>query len=191
MVKVETEKQLLESVCRGDREAMRRLYDRYADYAMAVGLRYVAERDEVRDVLQDSFVKILTTIGRFDYRGEGSLKAWVARIVSNKAIDHLRENSRFLLIDSSSRGAQIPDIPDDDDDEPDIGDLPPDVLTQMIGRLPANYRTVLNLFVFEQQSHKEIARLLGIKENTSSSIFFRAKRMLAKMITDYQNKQRT
>ena len=170
---------------------MRRLYDRYSGYAMAVGLRYVPERDEVRDVLQDSFVKILTTIGRFDYRGEGSLKAWVARIVSNKAIDHLRENSRFLLIDSSSRGAQIPDIPDDDDDEPDIGDLPPDVLTQMIGRLPANYRTVLNLFVFEQQPHKEIARLLGIKENTSSSIFFRAKRMLAKMITEYQNKQRT
>ncbi len=189
--RMETEKQLLEAIRGGDRAAMRRLYDRYSGYAMAVGLRYVPERDEVRDVLQDSFVKILTTIGRFDYRGEGSLKAWVARIVSNKAIDHLRENSRFLLIDSSSRGAQIHDIPDDDDDEPDIGDLPPDVLTQMIGRLPANYRTVLNLFVFEQQPHKEIARLLGIKENTSSSIVFRAKRMLAKMITDYQNKQRT
>lgn len=185
---METEKQLLEAIRGGDRTAMRRLYDRYSGYAMAVGLRYVPERDEVRDVLQDSFVKILTTIGRFDYRGEGSLKAWLARIVSNKAIDHLRENSRFLLTDNSWRGF---DALDDEDEEPDIGDLPPDVLTEMIGRLPANYRTVLNLFVFEQRPHKEIARQLGIKENTSSSIFFRAKRMLAKMITEYQNEQRT
>jgi RNA polymerase sigma-70 factor (ECF subfamily) len=62
---------------------------------------------------------------------------------------------------------------------------------EMIGRLPPNYRTVLNLFVFEQRSHKEIASQLGIKENSSSSIFFRAKRMLAKMITEHQNKQGT
>ena len=162
---------------------MHRLYDRYSGYAMAIGLRYVPERDEVRDVLQDSFVKILTTISQFDYRGEGSLKSWVARIVSNNAIDHLRAQSRFQMV------GEIPDEPDETDEEPDIGDLPPDTLTEMIGRLPPNYRTVLNLFVFEQRPHKEIARQLGIKESTSSSIFFRAKRMLAKMITDY-NRQR-
>lgn len=188
MVKVETEKQLLESVCRGDREAMRRLYDRYADYAMAVGLRYVAERDEVRDVLQDSFVKVFTTIGQFSYRGEGSLKAWVARIVSNRAIDHLRSRGRFVQVGA---GGEVADMADDGEEEPDVGDMTPEVLTELIGRLPTNYRTVLNLFVFEGRSHREIAQLLGVKENTSSSIFFRAKRMLAKMISEYQNKQRT
>lgn len=182
---METEKQLIEAIRGGERVALRRLYDRYSGYAMAIVLRYVPERDEVHDVMQDSFVRILTTIGQFDYRGEGSLKAWVARIVSNMAIDHLRANSRFMMIDT------LPDVPDEEEEEPDIGDLPPDVLTEMIGRLPANYRTVLNLFVFEQRPHKEIAQQLGIKENTSSSIFFRAKRMLARMITEYQNKQRT
>lgn len=182
---METEKQLLEAIHSGERAALRRLYDRYSGYAMAIALRYVPERDEVHDVMQDSFVRILTTIGQFDYRGEGSLKAWVARIVCNMAIDHLRANSRFL------QASTLPDLPDDEDEEPDIGDLPPDLLLEMIGRLPANYRTVLNLFVFEQVPHKEIARQLGIKENTSSSIFFRAKRMLGKMISEYQNKQRT
>jgi len=186
---VETEKQLIEAIRSGERAALRRLYDRYSGYAMAVALRYVPGRDEVRDVMQDSFVRILTTIGKFDYRGEGSLKAWVARIVSNMAIDHLRASSRLLLTINNKQ--LTIDIPDDEDEEPDIGDLPPEVLTEMIGRLPPNYRTVLNLFVFEQQPHKEIARRLGIKENTSSSIFFRAKRMLAKMITEHQNKQRT
>ena len=190
---METEKQLLEAIHSGERAALRRLYDRYSGYAMAIALRYVPERDEVHDVMQDSFVRILTTIAQFDYRGEGSLKAWVARIVCNMAIDHLRASSRFMLTDNAGlgiRGDGGVEITDGGDEEPDIGDLPPEVLTEMIGRLPTNYRTVLNLFVFEQQPHKEIARRMGIKESTSSSIFFRAKRMLAKMITEYQKREK-
>jgi RNA polymerase sigma-70 factor (ECF subfamily) len=181
---VETERQLLEAIRGGERAALRRLYDRYSGYAMAIGLRYVPERDEVRDVIQDSFVRILTTIGQFDYRGEGSLKSWVSRIVSNRAVDYLRQHQRFLTVDT------IPDEPDIAD-EPDIGGIPPDVLTAMIGRLPPNYRTVLNLYVFEQQPHREIARMLGIKESTSSSLFFRAKKLLARNIKEYLKSQET
>ena len=182
MSTVETERQLLEAIEGGERAALRRLYDRYAGYAMAVGLRYVPDRDEVRDVMQDSFVRILTGIGQFTFRGEGSLKSWVGRIVSNRSIDYLREHQRFMTVGT------IPDEPDEPD-EPDIGGVPPDALTTMIGRLPANYRTVLNLYVFEQRSHREIAQLLGIKEATSSSLFFRAKKMLARNIREYLNKQ--
>ena len=174
----------MEAIRSGDRTAFRRLYDRYSGYAMAVGLRYIPDRDEVRDVLQDSFVKILTSIGQFKYQGEGSLKSWVSRIVSNGSIDYLRVHQRFMLVEN------MPDEPDEPD-EPDIGGVPPDALMEMIGRLPANYRTVLNLFVFEQRPHREIARLLDIKESTSSSMFFRARKMLAKMIKEYLNKQAT
>jgi RNA polymerase sigma-70 factor (ECF subfamily) len=150
---------------------------------MAIGLRYLPEGDEVRDVLQDSFVRILTSIGQFNYHGEGSLKSWVGRIVSNRSVDYLREHQRFRVVSG------IPDEPDEEE-EPDVGGVPPDVLTKMIGRLPVNYRMVLNLYVFEQRSHREIAQLLDIKESTSSSLFFRAKKMLARMIKDYINKQR-
>ena len=179
---METERQLLDAIRGGERAAMRRLYDRYSGYAMAVGLRYIPERDAVHDVLQDSFVSILSSIGRFDYRGEGSLKSWIARIVSNQSINYLRDNQRFVLTG---------DIPDEADaaDEPDVGGVPPDVLIEMIGRLPDNYRTVLNLFVFEHRPHREIARLMGIKESTSSSLFFRAKRMLARIIKEYLKEQ--
>ena len=190
---METERQLLEAIRSGERAAMHRLYDRYSGYAMAVGLRYLPDREEVRDVLQDSFVKILTSIQQFRYQGEGSLKSWVARIVSNRSIDYLREHQRFLLVDS------IPDEPDDSvpdgfavetaDTSPE--GVPPDVLLAMIGRLPPNYRTVLNLFVYEQRSHREIAQLLGVKESTSSSLFFRARKRLSKMIKEYIDQQTT
>jgi RNA polymerase sigma-70 factor (ECF subfamily) len=179
---VETERQLLEAICGGEKAALRRLYDRYSGYAMAVGLRYIPDREEVRDVLQDSFVKILTSIRQFNYQGEGSLKSWVSRIVSNRSIDYLREHQRFMLVDN------LPEEPDEPE-EPDVGRVPPDVLMEMIGRLPANYRTVLNLFVYEQRSHREIAQVLGVRESTSSSLFFRARKMLTKMIKEYLNKQ--
>ena len=174
----------MDAIHSGEREALRRLYDRYSNFAMAIGMRYLPESDEVRDVLQDSFVKILTSIGQFDYHGEGSLKAWVRRIVSNRAVDYLREHQRFVTVGG---------IPDETDEaeETDLEGVPPDVLTEMIGRLPANYRTVLNLFVFEQRPHREIAQLLGVKQSTSSSMYFRAKKMLAKMIQDNINKERT
>jgi len=103
--------------------------------------------------------------------------------VVNEAIDHLRERHSVTFADT------IPDVADEE--LPDMEDIPPEVLTEMIGRLPANYRLVLNLFVFEQRSHREIAQLLGVKEVSSASIFFRAKRKLVKMIKDYQNKHKT
>ena len=71
---------------------MRQLYERYKGYAMSIGLRYIAEVSDVEDVVQDSFVTILTSIGKFDYRGEGSLKGWIGRIVANKAFDFVKHH---------------------------------------------------------------------------------------------------
>jgi len=55
----------------------------------------------------------------------------------------------------------------------------------MIAQLPPGYRMILNLYVFERCSHSEIAQRLGIKENSSTSQYARAKQMLIKMINDY------
>ena len=177
---METERELLDAIRGGERAAMRRLYERYSRYAMAIGLRYVPNREEMRDVLQDSFVKIITGISRFDYRGEGSLKSWVSRIVANQAINYIRDHERFHFTD---------EIPDDRiDEEPDIGEVPDEVLDGLIGQLPANYRVVLNLFVFEQLSHREISQRLGISEHNSAIQFFRAKKALQQMMKEYINK---
>ena len=87
---METEEQLLKAVKSGDRQAMRRLYERYKGYAMSIGLRYIPDSDDVEDVVQDSFVKILTSVQHIDYQGEGSLTAWVRKTVVNKALDFVR-----------------------------------------------------------------------------------------------------
>ncbi len=177
----ETEQLLVEAIRSGDKQAKHRLYTRYCGHAMAIALRYMSQRDEAQDVLQDSFVKILTTIDGFDYRGEGSLKAWVCRIVANQAIDHLQQRQRITFVS---------DVPEDAEEEaPDVRLVPPEVLTRLIGQLPTGYRLVLNMHVFERLPHKEIARRLNIKEDTSSSQFNRAKKKLAQMLRQYLKEQ--
>lgn len=176
---METEKHLLAEVQRGDQGAMHRLYQRYVGFAMVVALRYMPHRDEAQDIVQESFIKAFSSIDRFKYRGEGSLKAWFLRIVANEAINYVRQKNRFTMVE---------EIPDNvEEEEPEVERVPPAELTRMIGELPDGYRLVLNMFVFEQLSHKEIAERLGIKESSSASQYLRAKKLLAKKITDYLN----
>ena len=74
------------------------------------------------------------------------------------------------------------------EEEPPVEKIPPAELTKMIGELPDGYRLVLNMYVFEQLSHKEIALRLGIKESSSASQYLRAKKLLARKINDYLSK---
>ncbi len=65
--------------------------------------------------------------------------------------------------------------------------MDPEVVIRMIGDLPDGYRTVLNLYVFEQYTHKDIARELGIAENTSKSQLSKARALLRKKVLAYMN----
>ena len=73
---------------------------------------------------------------------------------------------------------------DDVNDLLDIEDIPREEVLEMIRDLPPGYRTVFNLFIFEEMSHREIAQMLGIKEAASRSQFFRAKTILKNKIRD-------
>lgn len=178
----ETERQLTEAIREGDRAALRRLYERYVRYGMAIALRIVADEEDALDVVHNAFVSILTSIDTFDYRGEGSLKAWVARIVTNKSLSWLKDNDKLQLTD------QLPEEPANDDDAP-IEAVPPNVLNTMISRLPKANRIVVNLHVFGEMTHNEIGQELGISAKTSMAYFSRAKQMLSKMIKEYLNAQ--
>ena len=156
---------------------MREIYDRYSGYAMAVVMRYVPDRDDASDILQEAFIKIFTGVAHVEYRGEGSLKSWIARVVANEALCFLRRRGNITFTDD------FPDEPDDG--EPDIGSISNSDLQRMIASLPDGYRAILNMYVFGKMSHKEIADELGISPSTSASQFFHAKKMLARMIREH------
>lgn len=176
-----SEKELLRLYEKGDRQARYLVYKQYARYLTAVCSRYVNNDDHIKDVLQESFLKIFSQLGAFHYHGEGSLRAWMSRIVVNESLKWLKQNRRLEYVEIDSKELNIPDAPTD------TGGVPSEVIHRMIRSLPNGYRTVFNLYVVEEKSHREIAEMLGIKESTSASQLHRAKAMLAAMITQFRN----
>ena len=181
-----SERELIRQIVQGNRVAMKQFYDEYSGYLTAVCVRYIPNREDVKDLLQESFLKIFKAIQTFEYKGEGSLRAWSARIVVNESLRHLKTIEKMKL-------TSLPedDIPDPADDwDADFDDIPTPVILEMIRTLPPGYRTVFNLYVFEQKSHKEIASLLHIAESSSASQLHRAKGILMKEIELYRLKQK-
>lgn len=176
-----SEKQIAEDIRNGSNAAVKKLYDESSGYLLALCSRYIADHAAAEDILQDSFLKILSSIGSFTWKGNGSLKAWMSRITVNEALQYLRKQKKSSFIDY---GERLPDMTDEDDD-PEVESVPPEVIQKMIQELPDGYRTIFNLVVFEEKPHKEIADLLGITESTSASQFHRARKILAKKINDY------
>ena len=155
------ERKIVERARNGDRSAMKQIYDCYANYLTATCSRYLPDKGELRDVLQDSFVNIFSSLDKFTYRGEGSLKAWMRQISVNEALKKIRKRKSRNTLEYKW---DLPDL--ENEEEPDVGDIPARVIQEMIRELPEGYRTVLNLYAFEEKSHKEISELLGITEST-------------------------
>lgn len=179
----ELEQRLVKQLQDGEKTAARKFYSLYADYLAGICSRYIADEDDLKDVFQDAFIRILTHIAEFQYQGEGSLKAWAAKVMVNQSLKFLRTKGKFQQVQLEK------DLPDDTEEyEPLLNNITPDEIRDLLSQLPTGYRTVLNLYVFEGKSHQEIAQMLGIKENSSASQLHRAKNMLAKMIKEHKYK---
>jgi len=169
--------QLVERIRQKDQRAMSQFYQMYVEELSSVCYRYVPSRSDAKDVLQNSFVKIFTLLPTIDYVGEEALRAWMKRVVVNEALGFLRKQKKLLfVVHTATEADRI------DDTEPQSEQISPEELHQMISELPDGYRTVINLYVFEDYTHKQIAELLGISESTSASQLYYAKRLLAKKI---------
>jgi len=162
---------LIRGCIENNRKSQEMLYRRYAKAMYSLCLIYESDRDEAKDILQESFIKVFRNIHSFDT--EGSLKCWIKKIVTNTAIDHYRKNS------SEVHFIPIEDIAHPCSDEETVTSIldTKDIISQ-VNRLPKGARMIFQLHAIEGYSHKEIAELLNISEGTSKSQINRAKQLL-------------
>ena len=174
------ENELIEKCKQGDRTAFEMLYKTYSPHMKGICLRYVANEMLAEDVLHDGFIKVIGSIRSFQYRGEGSLKAWLSRIFYNESIDTIKKN--HSLAESS---VDYREVADDIEDVSSLDVISETVLMDFVTSLNVSYRTVFNLFVFEDMSHKEIGQELGITEEASRARLSRAKSLLTEKVKTY------
>ncbi|MEO8734739.1 MAG: sigma-70 family RNA polymerase sigma factor [Flavobacteriales bacterium] len=171
----------------GERRSQQRVYELFYGKMMSVCLRYTKNHDQAKDILQDGFIKVFRNLAKFNR--DGSFEGWVRRIMVNTAIDHFRRaRHSYLLLGEDRSMEEFEDLAEEDDnDVDDTLDLKPaDVINAMQKLTPA-YRTVFNLYVFEDMTHKEIAETLDINIGTSKSNFAKAKNNLKRLLKKDHN----
>ena len=112
------EAELVECCKRKDMTAQNELYQRYAGEMFALCIRYSGNRDFAKDLLHDGFLKAFTSLDKFFYRGEGSLKAWLSRIMVNTALEAIRKQTQHIELDIET-APEIADPEYEDDDIPE------------------------------------------------------------------------
>ncbi|MDO5016800.1 MAG: RNA polymerase sigma factor [Porphyromonas sp.] len=165
-------------------EAFRQIYRKYARLLVTIAYRYVGDYDQAKDILQEAIYKAFTKRKSFKYTRGQALLAWLKRIVINESINHLKS----FNVKMTQRYEEEIELSDEDETEDTslLRSLEPQVLLELIARLPDGYRVVLSMYALEGYSHKEIAEQLGIKERTSSSQYYRAKQELKKLIEEWK-----
>ena len=174
--RITDEQELIAGCIEGKSWAQRAIYDRFAPAMMSVCVRYVADRETARDLLQEGFIKLFTKIE--SYSGTGAFGGWVRRIFVTTALEYLRQN------DALKQSADIVEVGYhiENDEISVLEKISADDLMACVAQLSDGYRTVFNLYAIEGYSHAEIADMLGISEGTSRSQFMRARKILQKSV---------
>ena len=150
---------------------------------LGVCMRYATDRDSAEEVLQEGFIKIFDKLDAFDYKG--SFEGWMRRIIANTAIDSIRRSKKDPFLTDKDEdfkmGAENPMV---EQEEIELSELKAEIALEAINRLSPAYKSVFNLYVLEEYTHKEIAEILNISEGTSKSNLSKAKLNLQRILKE-------
>ena len=158
------------------RPSQRIFYETYAPAVYNVIRRYIFNEHTAQEILNDSFYKIFTRLEQ--YAAQGPIEAWMRRIAVNTITDYLRKQLR-------NEQRNTTEISEDDAyvDNEAMSNLSFAELAACLEKLPDLQRTVFNLAVFENLSHKDIGAALSISAGYSRWILNDARKSLKQIIT--------
>lgn len=90
------ERTLIEQCIKNNKAAQCEMFKKFGGKFLAVLIRYVGNREEAEDLLQEGFFKIFNSLE--NYKFNGSFEGWARRIIVNTAVDYLRKKKDFVLL---------------------------------------------------------------------------------------------
>ncbi len=166
-----SERELLELVKKGNREAYHEIVSRYMKKAYYVALSFVHNHQDALDISQDAFIKAFRKIKSFST--QKPFFPWFYKLMKNLCLDHLRRRSRAKEIPLEGIPVHAEEREDREMKE---------VLWRGIEILPFEQREVVILHYFQQMSYSEIAEMTEKPIGTVMSSLYYAKKKLKKAI---------
>lgn len=165
-----SEQEHIERCKAGDVRSQEWLYRSFYNYTMGLGMRYLNNRDDALEVVNDSFIKVFKAIQFFN--NSQPFRAWLRRIIINTAIDHKRKNLKHSNQSDIDEAIHI-GKPAEAIDNLSVKDI----LLLMQG-LPEVQKMIFNMHEIDGYSHDEISSILDISVSSSRVYLSRAKEKL-------------
>lgn len=187
----ETDDLLIYNTIQGDTASFGILVERYQHQIFNLALMMVNDREDARDITQDTFIKAFHSLSTFRY--QSGFKTWLHRIASNTCLDHLRRRNR----DGAKRIEKPPEperdmlqripAPGSDPEEKLIRQEIKAAVRKALDSLPESYRLPLLMQHYQGMSYREISTALDIPEKTVATRLYRAKTMLKELLKGGEN----
>lgn len=143
------------------------IVDEYSDLIFRIAYQHLFNTEDAKDVIQDVFVKLLKQKNG-SFRDYEHLKAWLIKVTMNQCLDY--KKSFFRKNTVPLEDFEIPYEPEEQK------------IMEELYQLPKDYRDILYLHYYEGYTIKEIANILGKKQNTVNSKLTRGRNRLKKML---------
>jgi RNA polymerase sigma-70 factor, ECF subfamily len=183
---------LIEACQRGDREAFRELFEAHKDRVWTVALRFTGDESAARDVTQQVFLKLFTSIAGF--RHESNFKTWLYRLVANECMDEFRKRRRLVPLDffrpasgeerdEDCGAVEMKDWRQEPLQEERLARLEvSEAVLAALAQLKPKLRMAIVLKYFEDLSYEQMAETLGCSMGTVASRLNRGHKELARRL---------
>jgi RNA polymerase sigma-70 factor (ECF subfamily) len=185
-----TDQEVIGLARRGRESAFRELIGRYERPVFSLIYRLVRDREKAEDLSQDTFIKVLNHLDRYDPSYKFS--SWIFKIAHNTALDHLRKKEpETLSIDGSPHARTAAETeatmltPVSSDETPEDYTASRELgqeIEAAIGTLRAEYRTAIILCHVEGRPYEEIAEIMDVPLGTVKTFIHRGRNELRKQL---------
>lgn len=168
---------LIASIAAHDRNAMRTLFVRHNVRVFRFLLRLLGDEAAAEDLASEVFIEIWRHAGRFEGRSKAS--TWILAIARHKALSSLRRRRFDQLDDGVAKSIADPI------DDPKLTAQKTKcaaVLRDCLRQLPPAQREIVDLIYYHEQSIGEVARIIGVPENTAKTRAFQARKRIAELM---------
>lgn len=185
-----TDQEVVAQARAGREKAYRELIGRYQRPVMSIIYRLVRDRELAEDLAQETFIKVLNAIDRYDPKLKFS--SWIFKIAHNTAIDQLRKRELDTLSIDGSPHAQTQEaieastiVPVSHEESPEAYTASREIgqeIEKALARLRPEYRTAIVLWHVEGRPYDEIAEIMEVPLGTVKTYIHRARNELRKYL---------
>jgi RNA polymerase sigma-70 factor, ECF subfamily len=171
---------LIKAIARGDRSAMRTLYDRHNMRLYRFILRIVPDAGRAEDIVSEVFIDVWSQAGRFE--GRSQVSTWILSIAHFKALTARHQHRhRNAELDETA----LEWLPDSSEN-PEQAVLNKDCSAQLrvcLAQMSRNHREIIDLIYYQDKSVEEAAKIIHMPKNTVKTRMYYARKQLGRLLS--------